>query len=127
MKKDIHPKYYPKAEIVCTCGAKFNLGSTLEKAKVELCSRCHPFYTGQKRVVDTAGRVQKFEARIKKTEEIRAKRPLKKKVEKKVERKTKRKEKKRKEKNGKRKTNRINRKNKQKNKKRTKKIKIDKN
>lgn len=78
MKKDIHPIYFPNAEIECSCGAKFNIGSTVEKMKVEICSQCHPFYTGQTKIVDTTGRVQKFEARLKKTEIIKKTRPVKK-------------------------------------------------
>ena len=65
MKKDIHPQYYHKAEVVCACGAKFEVGSTLEKIKVEICSACHPFYTGNEKIVDTAGRVEKFKTRMK--------------------------------------------------------------
>lgn len=78
MKKDIHPKYYDKAEAVCACGAKFTIGSTVEKMRVEICSKCHPFFTGQKKIIDTAGRVQKFEARMKKTEAFKAKKSAKK-------------------------------------------------
>jgi len=66
MKKEIHPKYYEKAEIKCACGAKFAIGSTKEKLEVEVCSKCHPFYTGKKQFVDTAGRVEKFRERQKK-------------------------------------------------------------
>jgi large subunit ribosomal protein L31 len=76
MKKDLHPQYYEKAEATCSCGAKFIVGSTVEKMKVEICSHCHPFYTGQKKIIDTAGRVQKFEARMKKTEALKAKKPV---------------------------------------------------
>jgi large subunit ribosomal protein L31 len=75
MKKDIHPKYFNNAEVTCACGAKFIVGSTVEKMKVEICSQCHPLYTGQKKIIDTAGRVQKFEARMKKTEVLKAKKP----------------------------------------------------
>jgi len=71
MKKDIHPKYYEKAEVICSCGAKFIIGSTVEKTETEICSQCHPFYTGQKKLVDAASRVQKFQNRIKKTSEIK--------------------------------------------------------
>lgn len=78
MKKDIHPKYFDKAEATCVCGAKFVVGSTVESMKVEICSQCHPFYTGQTKIIDTAGRVQKFEARLKKTEALKAKKPKKK-------------------------------------------------
>ena len=63
MKKDIHPKYFPEAKVTCSCGNAFTVGSTKESIKVEICSACHPFYTGEGRVVDTAGRVEKFKAR----------------------------------------------------------------
>lgn len=63
MKKDIHPAYFPKAETACACGAKFNIGSTKEKTDIEICAVCHPFYTGNDKVLDTAGRVEKFKAR----------------------------------------------------------------
>jgi large subunit ribosomal protein L31 len=76
MKKEIHPQYFDNAEVICACGAKFIVGSTVEKMKVEICSHCHPFYTGQKKIIDTAGRVQKFEARMKKTEALKAKKPV---------------------------------------------------
>jgi len=64
MKKEIHPKYYEKANISCACGNNFTTGSTLEKIKVDLCSLCHPFYTGKQKLVDTARRVEKFQARV---------------------------------------------------------------
>ncbi|MBI2099894.1 MAG: 50S ribosomal protein L31, partial [Candidatus Vogelbacteria bacterium] len=60
MKKEIHPQYFPAAEVRCACGHKFTVGSTMEKIKVEICSACHPFYTGKDKVIDTAGRVEKF-------------------------------------------------------------------
>lgn len=60
MKKEIHPAYYPDAKIVCACGAVHNIGSTKKEIRVEICSKCHPFYTGQRRIVDTAGRVERF-------------------------------------------------------------------
>ncbi len=63
MKTDIHPTYYPKAVITCACGAVYTAGSTLEKIDVELCSVCHPFYTGKQKILDSARRVEKFEAR----------------------------------------------------------------
>lgn len=65
MKKDIHPQFYTKAKAVCACGAEFEIGSTLPEIKVEICSSCHPFYTGKEKVLDTAGRVEKFKARLK--------------------------------------------------------------
>lgn len=64
MKKEIHPKWYPEAKISCACGHEFNAGATVPEIKVEICSQCHPFYTGQERLVDTAGRVEKFEKKL---------------------------------------------------------------
>lgn len=69
MKKDLHPTYYPKAVITCACGNKIEVGATKEKIDVEICSACHPFYTGKKQLVDTAGRAEKFEAKRKKAAE----------------------------------------------------------
>jgi large subunit ribosomal protein L31 len=66
MKKEIHPKYYEKSKVSCACGNSFTVGSTLEELKVELCSACHPFYTGKQKLVDTARRVEKFQARVEK-------------------------------------------------------------
>lgn len=63
MKKDVHPAFFPKAETVCACGAKYTIGSTKENISVEICAVCHPFYTGNDKVLDTAGRVEKFKAR----------------------------------------------------------------
>ncbi len=63
MKADIHPKYYANATVTCACGNVFTIGSTVEKINVEICSNCHPFYTGNEKIVDTAGRVEKFKAR----------------------------------------------------------------
>ncbi|MBC7981534.1 50S ribosomal protein L31 [Candidatus Parcubacteria bacterium] len=63
MKKNIHPSYFPEASFTCACGAKYIMGSTKEKNTTEMCSACHPFYTGNERTVDTAGRVEKFKAR----------------------------------------------------------------
>ena len=74
MKKDLHPTYYEKANIKCACGNSIAVGSTVEKMSVEVCSNCHPFYTGKKRIVDTAGKVEKFEARLKKAKEMQQKR-----------------------------------------------------
>jgi len=69
MKKDIHPKYHEKAKVICACGNEFTVGSTVPEIHVELCSVCHPFYTGKQKLVDTAGRVDRFKARMaKKTE-----------------------------------------------------------
>ncbi len=64
MKKEIHPEYFPKCQVTCVCGNAFNTGSTVPEIKVELCSACHPFYTGKQKLVDTARRVEKFGAKI---------------------------------------------------------------
>ena len=72
MKDKIHPKFYPDAQIVCGCGNTFTVGSTKKLIKVELCSKCHPFYTGERRLIDTAGRVERFQQRYRKTEEKKA-------------------------------------------------------
>ncbi len=64
MKNDIHPKYYADCKVTCVCGNVFTTGSTEPEIKVELCSACHPFYTGKQKLVDTARRVEKFEAKI---------------------------------------------------------------
>jgi len=63
MKKDTHPKYYSQAVVKCACGNQFKTGSTSEKIEVEICSACHPFFTGKEKIIDTAGRVEKFKAR----------------------------------------------------------------
>ena len=63
MKTDIHPTYHIKAQFECACGAQFVTGATKEKIAVEICSQCHPFYTGKEKLVDAAGRVEKFRAR----------------------------------------------------------------
>jgi large subunit ribosomal protein L31 len=63
MKADIHPTYYPNAKVRCACGAEFTVGSTLPEIEIEVCSQCHPFYTGKGKLVDTAGRVDRFRAR----------------------------------------------------------------
>ncbi len=64
MKSDIHPQFYPNALATCACGATYTVGSTTEKISVEICSACHPFYTGQDKVLDTTGRVDKFKKRV---------------------------------------------------------------
>lgn len=69
MKKDIHPKYFENANVRCACGNVFTVGSTKELIEVEICSKCHPFYTGKEKMIDTMGRVEKFKKRLaKKTE-----------------------------------------------------------
>lgn len=63
MKADIHPKYYEHAKVTCACGNTFTIGATQEKITVEICSKCHPFYTGEEKLLDIAGRVERFKAR----------------------------------------------------------------
>ena len=67
MKAKIHPKYYPNARVICACGNTFTVGSTSEELKVDICAACHPFYTGEQRIVDTAGQVDRFMKRLERT------------------------------------------------------------
>ena len=64
MKAKIHPKYYKEATITCACGNVFQVGSTVEKVEIEICSACHPFYTGKKKLVDSAGQVESFQKKM---------------------------------------------------------------
>lgn len=63
MKQNIHPQYYPKAKVQCGCGNRITVGATLPEIKVEICEKCHPFYTGSQELIDTTGRVERFKAR----------------------------------------------------------------
>ena len=60
MKSGIHPKYYPNATVTCACGNTWQTGSTVESIQTDVCSNCHPFYTGEQRIVDTEGQVDRF-------------------------------------------------------------------
>lgn len=90
--KTIHPQWYTDAKVTCACGNSFTVGSTVDKIQVEVCYNCHPFYTGQMKFIDTAGRVDAFRAKLdqkkekvlSKTEKRRIKRE--KKIEKELER-----------------------------------------
>ena len=73
MKKDIHPTYYPNTRVQCACGNTFQVGSTKEHIEVEICSKCHPFYTGKEKTLDAVGQVQKFRKRLAKKENIKKK------------------------------------------------------
>lgn len=64
MKNDLHPTYFQDAKVTCACGASFHAGSTEKEIHVEICSNCHPFYTGKEKLLDTAGRVDKFKERM---------------------------------------------------------------
>jgi len=68
MKKKIHPKYYSDSKTKCTCGAGFSIGSTQQEMEIEICSQCHPFYTGKERIIKT-GQVEKFRKRQEKRQE----------------------------------------------------------
>jgi|SRR3989344_1874258 len=63
MKEGIHPEYFPQAVVVCACGNRFNVGSTKNEIRVEICSNCHPFFTGSEKFIDTEGRVERFQRR----------------------------------------------------------------
>lgn len=63
MKANIHPVYYDNAQVICSCGHTFTTGSTKAVIHVEICSSCHPFFTGQMKFVDTQGQIQKFQAK----------------------------------------------------------------
>ena len=64
MKKKIHPKHNNNSIVTCACGATFPVGSTMDQINIEICSQCHPFYTGNEKVLDTAGRVDRFKKRV---------------------------------------------------------------
>lgn len=64
MKEKIHPKYFDNASVVCACGNTFTVGSTRPALRVDVCSKCHPFFTGEQRIVDTAGQVERFMKRL---------------------------------------------------------------
>jgi len=83
MKTDIHPTYFPEAKVICACGNTFTTGATVPEIKLEICSACHPYFTGKEKLVDTEGRVEKFQRRmaaktepkVKKAEAAREERP----------------------------------------------------
>jgi large subunit ribosomal protein L31 len=76
MKPKIHPKYYDDARVTCACGTTWTVGATVPEIRVDLCSACHPFYTGEQRIVDTAGQVDRFMKRLERSadtiEQVRA-------------------------------------------------------
>lgn len=85
MKQDIHPKYFTDSKISCAnCGAKFDYGTTKEEIRVEICSQCHPFFTGKNVLIDTEGRVDKFRQKmasaVKRDKKTRKKKTLEEKV-----------------------------------------------
>lgn len=70
MRKDTHPEYFSAAKVTCSCGNTFEVGATVPEFRVDICSACHPLYTGKKKLVDTAGRLQRFQNRL---ERVKAK------------------------------------------------------
>ncbi len=73
MKTNTHPQYFENAQVICACGNRFTVGSTRELIHVELCNKCHPFYTGEQKFVDSASRIQKFQQKQKAASEFVAK------------------------------------------------------
>lgn len=76
MKPEIHPTYYPNARVICSCGATWLTGSTVEEIRTDVCSTCHPFYTGEQRIVDTAGQVERFMKRLERRQSESARREI---------------------------------------------------
>jgi large subunit ribosomal protein L31 len=76
MKANIHPTYYPEARVICSCGATWTTGSTLPEIRTDVCSTCHPFYTGEQRIVDTAGQVERFMKRLERRQSESARREI---------------------------------------------------
>jgi large subunit ribosomal protein L31 len=76
MKANIHPTYYPEARVICSCGATWTTGSTIPAIRTDVCSTCHPFYTGEQRIVDTAGQVERFMKRLERRQSESARREI---------------------------------------------------
>ncbi|MBX3014208.1 MAG: 50S ribosomal protein L31 [Caldilineaceae bacterium] len=76
MKADIHPQYYPTARIICSCGNSWLTGSTVPEIRTDVCSACHPYYTGEQRIVDTAGQVERFMKRLERRQTDAARREI---------------------------------------------------
>ncbi len=85
MKADIHPQFFEKAQVICVCGNRFTTGSTKEIIHVELCNKCHPFYTGEQRFVDSASRIQKFQTKQQTASTFKSKKQKKVEAEKKAD------------------------------------------
>ena len=76
MRADIHPKYYPTAKVICSCGNTWLTGSTVPEIRTDVCSACHPYFTGEQRIVDTAGQVERFMKRLERRQSESARREL---------------------------------------------------
>lgn len=70
MKEGIHPEYYPEAQVVCACGNTWTVGATVPVIRTDVCSKCHPFFTGEQRIVDTEGQVDRFLSRLRRRDEM---------------------------------------------------------
>lgn len=70
MREDIHPNWYPEARVICACGNTWTVGSTVQEIRTDVCSACHPFYTGEQRIVDTEGQVDRFMKRLRVRDEL---------------------------------------------------------
>lgn len=70
MREKIHPKYYPDAKVICSCGNTWTTGSTKPEIRTDVCNDCHPFFTGEQRIVDTAGQVDRFMKRLQRKDTI---------------------------------------------------------
>lgn len=76
MQKDIHPTYYSNAKVICSCGTTWLTGSTAPEIRTDVCNTCHPFYTGEQRIVDTAGQVERFMKRLERRQTGAARRQI---------------------------------------------------
>ncbi len=72
MKANIHPQFYPEAQVICACGNTWTVGSTVPVIRTDICSKCHPFFTGEQRIVDSGGQVDRFMRKLKRRERIRS-------------------------------------------------------
>jgi large subunit ribosomal protein L31 len=70
MKEDIHPQFYPDAQVVCACGNSWNVGATVPVIRTDICSKCHPFFTGEQRIVDSGGQVERFMRKLERRDRI---------------------------------------------------------
>ncbi len=70
MKENIHPQFYPEAQVICSCGNSWNVGATVPMIRTDICSKCHPFFTGEQRIVDAGGQVDRFMKRLARSERM---------------------------------------------------------
>ena len=70
MRKDIHPEYHIEAQVICACGNAWTVGATVPMIRTDVCSNCHPFFTGEQRIVDTEGQVDRFMSRLRRRDEM---------------------------------------------------------